>query len=126
MRVSDFEPGQFFKLATDPRVMRRLASEADFYAVAGNDLVALHPDSYAEPAEKPGESAMRFDLETVSGEVRLQADGLAILFDGYGRVSGHAPVVIIEPGERSPVLRAWNESASVDPSHRIDFRGARV
>lgn len=134
MRASDLTTGQHFKLATDPRTLKRLAYDQGVYAVdADNNLVGVHPDSFCEPAESHG--AMRFKIThhandgELTGRVEVSAHGLDIFFDGYGTHTmnpGFGAPVFIEPSDDGhPVVFCWSEIDSEDHTHKVSLHGAR-
>jgi len=139
MRASDLKPGQHFKLATDPRILKRLAFDQGVYAVDGdNNLVGVHPDSFCEPASSPnGDGALRFKIthhdpdkpRELTGRVEVSAHGLDIFFDGYGVHTmnpGYGSPVFIEPNDHGhPVVHCWAEIDCEDPTHNISLHGAR-
>lgn len=142
MRTSDLKPGQRFKLATDPRTLTALYCDPAFYrdtvyAVDDSDnLIGTHPDSYCELiAETPGK-ALPFsivhhadDRLTLRGRVEVKPQGIEIYFDGYGvhgAAAGFGSPVFIEVDDNGhPVLRAWAEIDSEDPTHKINLAAAR-
>lgn len=133
MRVSDLKPGTYFKLATDPRVLRLLAYDNGMFAVdAENNLVGLHPDSWVEPAE-PTDLSLDFTIrhangKALAGMVVVCDHSLEIYFDGYGRhgLEDGAPLAIEPDKSGCPLVVAFTEVYSADPTHRLSFDSARV
>lgn len=151
MRASDLKPGQRFKLATDKRILTAVAFDATRYAVmaaAGYDggrfavdddhnLVPLHPDSYCELiAEKPASKSLPFtivhhadDRKVHHGRVDVSTAGIEVFIDGYGTHDAapeHGAPLFIEVDDNGhPVLHAWAEIDSQDPTHKVNLASAR-
>lgn len=133
MNVSQLKPGQLFTMPTDKRRLRMLAFDKGSFAVdTDNNLVALHPDSYVEVLgdEPPAAGGkLAFDLfranRHVTGNVTATPDGIRIEFDGYGRRQGEAPLSVWLNAAGHPMVTAYTEAASIDPSHVFHFDGAR-
>lgn len=126
MRVADLKPGDHFKLATDPRTLRMLAYDNGPYAVAGNDLVAIHPDSWVEPVEPEAEREMGFAVGKLTGSMIVHDNRLEVCFDGYSTHDGHGPLVIYPDLLCGvPYLEAYTEINGVDPTHKLNFSHAR-
>lgn len=136
MRASDFQQGEYFKLATDPRVLRMLKFDpADLwqaewdnclYAVADGCLVAVHPDSYAERVEPEADLSLEFNVGKLSGMVVVCDNSLEVYFDGYGKhgLEDGAPLSIDLRGG-CPMVVAFAEIHGADATHRISLAGAR-
>lgn len=127
MRADELKAGDHFKLATDPRVLRLLAFDKGLYAIAGNDLVGLHPDSWVELVElvePEAATSMPFKLGKLTGDVSIDAGRLLVSFDGYGS-HADAPLVIFPDADSVPRALAYTEIHGIDPTHRLNFASAR-
>jgi hypothetical protein len=139
MQASKVEVGQHFKLATEDRILKRLAYDNGVYGVdANNNLVGVHPDSSCElvGATKPTTTgALAFtirnpetDAELV-GTIQVSDRGIDVLFGGFGTHGmepGFGSPVFIEADKNgNPLVYCWAEIDSEDHTHKISLHGAR-
>jgi len=142
MQASKIPVGQHFKLAIDPRVLKRLAWDGpEVYGVdADNNLVGVHPDSSCELADKRSSReevtcALCFKLhhhETkreLTGRIETNDLGIDIFFDGYGQHTMNpgfgSPVFIEADPHGNPLVYCWAEIDNEDHTHTINLQGAR-
>ena len=137
MQASKVKPGQYFKLATDPRVLKRLAYDDGVYGVdADHNLVGVHPDSSAElVTDVQSADVLRFKIthhaneRELAGRIEATAHGLEVFFDGYGTHDmqpGFGAPLFIEPDDNGhPLVYAWGEIDGQDFTHKVSLHGAR-
>jgi hypothetical protein len=134
--------GQHFKLATDPRILKRLAFDNGVYGVdADNNLVGVHPDSSCElvgAESHRDEHHGRFAVHDPHHDNERRADGpnrnrptWASTYSLTGTAHtnmqpGCGAPLFIEPDDNGhPVAYAWSEIDGQDFTHKVSFASAK-